>query len=86
MKVVAEAMFESIVTPSNFRYSATAIAVLPNVMGGSGGCWQALEMTRSWLLAGSNLMRHFLPKSCILSRVCCNAATFSQRSLESAMV
>ena len=43
-------------------------------------------MTRSRFSAGSNLMRHFLPKSCILSRVCCNAATFSQRSLESARV
>ena len=67
---------ESNVTPSSLRYSATAIAVPPNVSGGSGGCWQALEMTRSWLLAGSNLMRHCLPQLCRLSRVCCNTATF----------
>ena len=43
-------------------------------------------MTKSWHSAGSILMRHFLPKSCRLSRVCCNAATFSRRSLESARV
>ena len=81
-----KARFESNITRSNFRYSATAKAVPPNVMGGSGGFWRALEMTWSWFLAGSNLMRHFLPKSCRLSRVCCNAATFSRRSLESARV
>ena len=81
-----KARLESNITPSSFMYSVTATAVPPNVMGGSGSCWRALERTRSWLWAGSNLMRHCLPQSCKLSRVCCNAAAFSRRSLESARV
>ena len=63
-----KARLESNVTPSSFRYSATAIAVPPNKMGENGDCWWALEMTWSWLLAGSklNLTRHCLHQSCRL--------------------